>query len=225
MHVAQKDERAGASLLDHAPSSIRQRLYTFDLALSHSYTFINRRSILFSLGITGINRMLSMDGFFTDGGSKGVSRAYLLLVGLLIWLGYCLLVVSYRVSPLHPLYNFPGPLLPRATYLYEMYFELVKGGKYTHEIKRLHEVYGPMVRINPGGLHCSDPLFVDEVYAGGSRKRNKAPLHVNQLMGPYEPTPRPPFVKPGCLLTATLGYGCRSSEPRTTTSTAAGVRP
>lgn len=35
---------------------------------------------------------------------------------------------------------------------------------------------GPIVRINPGEVHCSDRHFIDEIYAAGSRKRDK-PVH------------------------------------------------
>lgn len=118
-------------------------------------------------------------------GTDWKSHLSIVLLGLLqLWLGYFLLSVAYRLSPLHPLYAFPGPALARATYLYEMYFDLIKGGKYTHEIKRLHEVYGPIICINPAGLHCNDPHFIDEVYAGGNRKRNKASLDTTHLVGP-----------------------------------------
>lgn len=112
------------------------------------------------------------------------SRVFLVFAHLLgVWLGYTLLVVTYRISPWHPLYKFPGPRLARATCLYEMYFDLYQGGQYAHQIRKLHELHGPLVRINPDGLDCSDPYFIDEVYAGGSRKRNKAPLHVKHLLG------------------------------------------
>lgn len=140
--------------------------------------------------------MISASVLFPIGGTGWISHVSFILFGLLqIRLGYFLLSVAYRLSPLHPLYAFPGPALARATYLYEMYFDLIKGGKYTHEIKRLHDIYGPLIRVNPGGLHCNDPYFVDEVYAGGTRKRNKAFLHINSLVGPYEPptAPLPPY--------------------------------
>ncbi|CAN8101361.1 unnamed protein product [Discula destructiva] len=48
----------------------------------------------------------------------------------------------------------------------------------------MHTRYGPIVRISPNELHCSDPGFINEIYPGGSRKRNK-PLHqVDSVLGP-----------------------------------------
>lgn len=39
---------------------------------------------------------------------------------------------------------------------------------------------GPIVRINPSEVHCSDRRFIEEIYAGGNRKRDK-PVH--QVLG------------------------------------------
>ncbi|KAH9889638.1 cytochrome P450 [Xylariomycetidae sp. FL2044] len=51
------------------------------------------------------------------------------------------------------------------------YHDVVLGGRYTHAIKKMHEEYGPIVRINPEELHCNDVAFSDEIYAaGGSRQ-------------------------------------------------------
>lgn len=99
------------------------------------------------------------------------------------WLAAFFLKVAYRISPLHPLHHIPGPLLAKATYLYEVYFDLIKGGQYTQEIQRLHDIYGPLVQINPEGLHSNDPHFIDEVYSGGIRKRNKPFLYLKFLVG------------------------------------------
>lgn len=35
---------------------------------------------------------------------------------------------------------------------------------------------GPIVRISPDEVHCSDSRFIDEIYATGNRKRDK-PIH------------------------------------------------
>lgn len=105
------------------------------------------------------------------------------VVGFEVFLFYFLLRVAYRLSPFHPLCHFPGPALAKATYLYEIYFDLLKGGQYTKEIQRLHAIYGPLIRINPDGLHANDPYFVDEIYASGYRKRNKPFLQVKFLVG------------------------------------------
>lgn len=99
------------------------------------------------------------------------------LIGL--WLGYHVLVVLYNISPLHPLWRFPGPRLAAASYLYEVFYDLWLGGRYTREIRRMHEQYGPVVRINPDELHCNDPYFADEIYAGPGRIRDKFQHQLN----------------------------------------------
>lgn len=44
---------------------------------------------------------------------------------------------------------------------------------------------GPIVRINPDEVHCTDPNFIDEIYPASGRKRNKPYWHVKNLVGPY----------------------------------------
>ncbi|KAH7304201.1 cytochrome P450 [Stachybotrys elegans] len=93
-----------------------------------------------------------------------------------IWLGYRVLVAVYNVSPLHPLHKFPGPKLAAASYIYEAWYDLVKGGQYTRRIKAMHEQYGPIIRINPDELHCNDYNFVEEIYPSvTTRIRDKNP--------------------------------------------------
>lgn len=38
---------------------------------------------------------------------------------------------------------------------------------------------GPLVRINPDEVHCSDPHFSDEIYAVGGRKRDRSLHQIN----------------------------------------------
>ncbi|KAJ5926353.1 hypothetical protein N7516_008126 [Penicillium verrucosum] len=96
---------------------------------------------------------------------------------LLLWFGFFSFVfgvVIYRLQ-FHPLSKFPGPKLAALTSLYEFYYNVVLGGRYLWEIERMHEQYGPIVRITPHELHVADPEFYTEIYAGPTRRRDKDP--------------------------------------------------
>ncbi len=106
-------------------------------------------------------------------GSKSVFSFTIVVWLVVLWIGYRVAIAFYNVSPLHPLARFPGPKIAAATYLYEAYYDWWLGGRYGKVIARMHEQYGPIVRINPDELHCSDPAFTDEIYAGPGRMRDK----------------------------------------------------
>ncbi|KAL7936142.1 cytochrome P450 [Trichoderma chlorosporum] len=101
---------------------------------------------------------------------------------LCVWVLYEVLRAVYNVT-LHPLAGFPGPMTAGASYWYEGYFDLILWGRYTSEILRMHEKYGPVVRINPDELHCNDPHFADEIFPIGARKRNKPAHQLRSLEG------------------------------------------
>lgn len=61
---------------------------------------------------------------------------------LAIWIGYHVVLAAWNVSPLHPLSRIPGPKLAAATYLPEFYYDTIKFGRYTQQIKKMHEKYG-----------------------------------------------------------------------------------
>lgn len=116
------------------------------------------------------------------GGAWSLSNlltTYNILLAILAWLAYSILKALYNVSPLHPLSHIPGRKLAAATYLPEFYHDVVKFGSYTGEIREMHKRYGPLVRISPTEIHCSDLDFSDEIYAGPGRKRDKPPNQVN----------------------------------------------
>ncbi|OTB09420.1 hypothetical protein M426DRAFT_315977 [Hypoxylon sp. CI-4A] len=115
---------------------------------------------------------MELTGFLT-GQSWATYASYLVAT----WVGYHVFIILYNLSPFHPLSHIPGYWLARASYLPEFYYDMIKYGQYTKQIQKMHEKYGPLIRISPDEIHCNDINFVDEVYAGGNRKRNK-PLHL-----------------------------------------------
>ncbi|KAK3331800.1 cytochrome P450 [Cercophora scortea] len=64
----------------------------------------------------------------------------------------------------HPYAKIPGPFLPAVTRFYEWYFQSIKPGQYFKEIERLHNIYGPIVRISPNEVSLSDPSDYDKIY-------------------------------------------------------------
>ncbi|OJJ83618.1 cytochrome P450 [Aspergillus glaucus CBS 516.65] len=85
---------------------------------------------------------------------------------------YSVALVVYRLF-FSPIRRFPGPRLAAATFWYEFYYDVVLGGQYTFHIARLHEKYGPVVRINPHELHVHEFDFYNQLYTAGGRTRHK----------------------------------------------------
>lgn len=65
---------------------------------------------------------------------------YPLLLAI-IWLLHTATLVVYRLT-WHPLASFPGPVLARASYVYEFWFDVILQGRYTRRISSLHQKYG-----------------------------------------------------------------------------------
>ena len=106
----------------------------------------------------------------------------LLNLFIAIYMIYLSSILAYRLY-FHPLARFPGPKLAAATHLYELYFEFLNGSEFTflHERERLHDIYGPIIRINPDELHVRDPTWYDELYAGPGQIRDKYPPATNAV--------------------------------------------
>jgi hypothetical protein len=87
--------------------------------------------------------MVSTKPFELNGvGLHGLVSAKGIAVLFGIWLGYRVAIALYNISPLHPLYRFPGPRLAAMGYFYEGYYDWIRVGRYGHEIRRMHKVYG-----------------------------------------------------------------------------------
>ncbi|KAM5439973.1 hypothetical protein McanCB56680_003229 [Microsporum canis] len=94
----------------------------------------------------------------------------MLMAAIVALLSYLIVQTIYRLY-FHPLSKFPGPKIAAIGRFYEFYFNVIKGGMYIWEIQRMHEKYGPIVRINHRELHIKDPHYYDEIYS--SRKQEK----------------------------------------------------
>jgi cytochrome P450 len=81
----------------------------------------------------------------------------------------------------HPLAKVPGPFIPAVTKLYQSYFNC----RYYLEIERLHQKYGPVVRITPDEVHiATNSDDYERIYHVGS-KYAKSPNFYNALCVPH----------------------------------------
>ena len=82
----------------------------------------------------------------------------LLAVAIAFSAHYTLLLIYtaiYRLSPLHPLAQYPGPILPRLSKWYSTY--ICKTGRLHLWYQRLHDQYGDVVRVGT----LTQPHLVD----------------------------------------------------------------
>jgi cytochrome P450 len=81
----------------------------------------------------------------------------------------------------HPLAKIPGPFLPAVTKIYQSVFNC----RYYLEIERLHQIYGPVVRITPDEVHIAgNSDDYEKIYHVGS-KYAKSPNFYNALCVPH----------------------------------------
>ncbi|KAJ4481991.1 cytochrome P450 [Lentinula aciculospora] len=90
---------------------------------------------------------------------------YLLLASLAF--SYIGVLMLYRLF-FHPLRRYPGPVLAALTEGYELYYNIIVGGGLVNEIEKLHEKYGPAIRVGPNTLHFNYPQAYHDIYTYGS---------------------------------------------------------
>ncbi|KAF9888642.1 hypothetical protein FE257_008400 [Aspergillus nanangensis] len=105
--------------------------------------------------------------------------AIILYVAYLV-LGWLVIRSVYRLW-FHPLHRIPGSKLAAVTSFYEFYFDAIKGGRYLWQIEKMHEKYGPVVRINPREVHIKDSDYFHTIASG---RRDKDTYNLNTIMTP-----------------------------------------
>ncbi|KAL1595330.1 hypothetical protein SLS60_010021 [Paraconiothyrium brasiliense] len=91
---------------------------------------------------------------------------------LVVSIFYAVGLLVYRLK-FAPLAGFPGPKLAAITGWYEFYYDWWLGGKYLFHIEKLHQEYGPIIRVNPIEVSISDPTFYNEVYVAEYKRRTE----------------------------------------------------
>ncbi|KAJ5495040.1 cytochrome monooxygenase aflU [Penicillium diatomitis] len=107
------------------------------------------------------------------------------MAGLAVWvvgglLAYRMALVVYRVF-FHPLRKIPGPKLAAMSTAYQFYYEIIKQGTFIWHLEKLHEIYGPIVRIGPREVHIKDSEYYETIYASSGRRREKDAAIVAQF--------------------------------------------
>jgi hypothetical protein len=86
-----------------------------------------------------------------------------------LYLVYYVLRALYNISPLHPLSGIPGPKLAGATYWLEFYYDVIKNGCYTKEIRKMHEKYGKTLDLT---VALDDLIDLDRPYRSNQSPRS-----------------------------------------------------
>ncbi|KDR72623.1 hypothetical protein GALMADRAFT_757265 [Galerina marginata CBS 339.88] len=81
-------------------------------------------------------------------------------------------VTAYRLSPFHPLAQYPGPMILKVTKLYGAWIAYT--GKSHLYFKALHDQYGPTLRVGPNELSTVEKEFIPEIL--GNQGMPKGPL-------------------------------------------------
>ncbi|KAJ7864746.1 high nitrogen upregulated cytochrome P450 monooxygenase 2 [Mycena olivaceomarginata] len=80
-------------------------------------------------------------------------------------------IAVYRLSPLHPLAQYPGPAIGKVTKLWSVW-KTAHGFKYLYH-KELHDRYGPYVRTGPNELSIIDAPAVSQILGLGGLEKGR----------------------------------------------------
>lgn len=133
---------------------------------AHPWRYVQYLALLAGLVATAkwIQQPGSTKSWLAAGGASITLLATLLL-------GLFSSLLFYRLF-LNPLNKFPGPVSARVTKLYHVYLNADLMGH--HELRKLHQKYGPYVRVGPNDLSMVDPDGMSVVLGPNSKCRKSA---------------------------------------------------
>ncbi|GAB1312635.1 Pisatin demethylase [Madurella fahalii] len=86
-------------------------------------------------------------------------------------------ILSHALSPLR---RYPGPFFARWTNLWRLF--VVQSGDYHRRIKKLHDEYGPVIRIGPNLIDLDYPELIKTLYSTDDRWRKTEFYHNNSIV-------------------------------------------
>ncbi|KIJ68401.1 hypothetical protein HYDPIDRAFT_24686 [Hydnomerulius pinastri MD-312] len=89
-------------------------------------------------------------------------------------------IIAYRLSSFHALAGYPGPLLCRISQFATIWNAV--DGKLHHYHRKLHQQYGPIVRIGPNELSVADKKLLPSIL--GTAGMPKGPIFEGRRMTP-----------------------------------------
>ncbi|KAI1258583.1 putative benzoate 4-monooxygenase cytochrome P450 [Xylariaceae sp. FL1019] len=93
-----------------------------------------------------------------------------LLAGVAVLVAlYSIGLVAYRLF-FHPLRKFPGPKYLAASTWYEAIVDIAYHD-FPERLAKVHEEYGPIIRVGPNEIHINDAEYFLEVFASAAKHR------------------------------------------------------
>lgn len=147
---------------------VASHLCYFKHGEKHAYPWRYAHGLAFLAGLAVVAKSVRHDSSVRSIVAAS-AEATILSAAYLLGLFSSLLV--YRLF-FNPLNRFPGPLLARVSKLYLVYLNANLLGHY--ELERLHQQYGPYVRVGPNDLSVVDPDGMSVVLGPNSKCRKSA---------------------------------------------------
>lgn len=89
----------------------------------------------------------------------GLTFSSTVIAVLTYWTLIIVFTVAYRISPFHPLANYPGPTLAKVSKYYAAYINAVHADSHIR-IKQWHGQYGDVIRIGNACCSCYESVVL-----------------------------------------------------------------